>query len=816
MSTANNASLLASLDFEPAGEGQPTTAPEPTSAAQKGPDSLTVSTASHGREKSPEVQEEDAASPPASLSASITAQPNFSPMKPGKIRGLEDSPSNRKEEAARWARAQADMIEKGRIVENMRNGRFKAPERRKSISGGDVIRDGGFPIWGKRDAHAKQKGPIFQYERPVKIPERADPFQSVATRNKKLQELAKADKTASKASARPGSPKPLTMAPRSAKAPPGARNGGQGRPTPAPTAGPSGMRATEEWPPLAPVPRAHDEDDGKSATSEERDFPRMDRRPLPPLRGFGEPAGRVRARRESLARPHLPLDRKSAKAESCRASTEQEEFNEAAARRIQAELWAEERAYNRSRRSQSQAADGDDPMDEDDVEDEHASAPEDDDVFDDEADGPDVIVRDSGDEQDTRARRDSFDEVSDIQSVVSGYEQEPILNIEPAIGDDRAKAGARADIFADTQARVRWSQIICEPIDGMTQDKLLASIDPAQIRQFEDGARDSDDLFVGFVHAIGGTRSADIDRVTVVNALDAMIALTCRRGTEVTFSPARQDPHGPALRPGTVLIETADKELDALWQESPHWAQAGVRWTVQKYKRPHSAFMVTVEGTRRNRQAVEQGMKIAARTLPLLTSVFRDYNVKYPGKGRGARNNFINSITARPMSLKTRRGLGFGSVQFNLYARLKERNPDPATRYFTGEDEIDGYPPLTDEMHRRIRIAFKGITSRDDKLGDASPINPAWDCGSCTSESHPIGKCDLKDIEGWFKSYEEFAAANSGGANKRDGGKIDRKGKGKAAAGPRAPQAKFGGAAAGGSGKGGPSRSAPHRRAGGN
>ena len=123
------------------------------------------------------------------------------------------------------------------------------------------------------------------------------------------------------------------------------------------------------------------------------------------------------------------------------------------------------------------------------------------DDFDDDFDeGVDVLASDSDDAADGAGGYDSFDEISNVTSVGDEEDKPPLLNIEPAMGDDRAKAASRSSIFSETKARIRWSPITCEPIAGMTQAKLVAGIDPTQLRQHVSAAKSVENVFIGVVH----------------------------------------------------------------------------------------------------------------------------------------------------------------------------------------------------------------------------------------------------------------------------------------------------------------------------
>ncbi|EJD33589.1 hypothetical protein AURDEDRAFT_131608 [Auricularia subglabra TFB-10046 SS5] len=459
-----------------------------------------------------------------------------------------------------------------------------------------------------------------------------------------------------------------------------------------------------------------------------------------------ELAGHARQRWEpALAEPQSPLANKGAGADTGHDVDDIEDYNEAVARHIQQELWEQERAYNRQQRAQSRATA--DPMDED--ERETGGGPQY------TSDGPDseaaYVAREP--------RNETYEDIEDFTSDESVAKASPTPNIEPAHGKDRAMAAARADIFADTQARIRWSPVVAGPIDGMSQDKLCASINPTQLHEFESRADSIDNLYVGIVHYVGRSRPTEMDRVTIGNALNGMIKLMCRRSTEVTFAITRQDPRGPRVRAGTVLIDTPEAELHDAWQGSAHWAQAGICITIQKYKPRHSAFMVTVEGTRMNHHSVTRAAQDAARSLPQLTAAFRQYGIENLGKGRAARESFISSIHATPLPVKAKKGHSFPAGQFNLYTGLKERKANIDPGKLTGINKIDGFPALLSDLHQCIRGAFQKIYIGNWKLGDATPIKKAWDCFHCLSESHPPGLCELNAVEGWFKKYEDFLTA---------------------------------------------------------
>ena len=115
------------------------------------------------------------------------------------------------------------------------------------------------------------------------------------------------------------------------------------------------------------------------------------------------------------------------------------------------------------------------------------------------------------------------------------------------------------------------------------------------------------------------------------------------------------------------------------------------------------------------------------------------------------------------------------------------------------------------EMHRAMRDAFQHVAIIDGRLGDATPIDVPWDCGLCFAEDHPVGKCHLKEVDGWFKTYEEFLAANAP-AERLDRPRPDNKGKPRGGP-PRGGRG--GGRGRGGSTRVGPTKSTLPRRTGG-
>lgn len=735
--------------------------------------------------------------PPLRAQAAPPASVNFTPMRKGKIHGLEDSPTNRQTVSDRKTRAQEEMAAKGRAVDALRAERLKLSAQRKQVAGGDAVHSSGIPVWGGgATGYSKAKTAFWP----------PDPFARARAESESARAASATTAAKRAATAGTGGPKPLVMAPRPSSVMHGKQRASLRSGSPPPTAGPSSLRyqavpqstRSEPWRPFTQyLPHQRRDSDGSDGGPAPRaQAPSVD------VRGRGHAQastgkGKGKAPAATQRSPTPDTDREEALEREYAAAdaADMERLNEEAARHIQERLWAEEREYNRAHRSASHAS-VDDPMDED--------------VFGDEDDDVEVIASDSEHGGAQADGYDSFDDISDPDGPDDKDEEAALINIEPALGDDRAKAAARASIFADTKARIRWSPPTYEPIAGMTQAKMVSGIDPAQLEQHIRSAYCLEDVYIGVVHAVGGTRAAELDRVTLITALDAMISLTCRTGTKVLFSAARQDQNGPSLRPGTVLIDTHDEDLGALWQESAHWAMAGVRITIQKYHQPNSAFMVTLEGTRRNAQSVAHGVRNAARKLTPLKNVFRQYNLIHPGLGKAARDNLIRSVVARPMTLTSRKALGFGTVQYNIYARLHERAQDIEPRVLTGDENVDGFPPLSAEMHWAVRDAFRQVAIIDGRLGDATPIDVPWDCNLCFAEEHPAGKCHLKEVEGWFKSYDEFLAANAP-PDRADKPKADVKGKAKAAP---TRGGRGGSRGRGGSARGGSTRGAPPRRAG--